>query len=140
MLKEDFRAYSGVWLSGWRLWIGDGPPISDGLRHDLDAWIDGYGEQCYDNGDEWISASASLAWHREGWRLFVRLNRELGPKGYVVLPAFGTARGVTISEERSRKFMDAEPAHDRADPNEVDEVLRLIEQIEDETHASDQRS
>lgn len=131
VLMPEFLAYHGLWVAGWRLWAGEGPPISDGLRADLDGWIDVYSSEYFENGDEWTSAAVAREWHRNGWTLFVRCNRELMPQGFVVLPVFeiGPWRCWTISDETSRRFSDdALVRATAADLKEVDDLIRLVEE------------
>lgn len=129
LLMADVEAYPGLWVTGLKLWHWEpGPPISQSLRSDLRDWIDAYTKYYYENGDAWITASKGAEWHRQGWRLFARLNRELYPKGYLVLPAFDTDESARI-RQRIRRFEHATDVLTAKDA-EVSEIWDLVAKVE----------
>jgi hypothetical protein len=130
MLMAEYKAYSGIWLAGWRLWVGDGPTVSNLLRNDLDRWIDSWGAHFFLNDEEWDANATRDEWHDTGWQLFARCNRELNPQGFLVLAAFETHPNEfrIVSEDRSAAFGAA--LVDRASAEEVERVMAQVAEVE----------
>jgi hypothetical protein len=129
LLMADAGAYPGVWVGGLKLWHSTpGPPISSSLKEALNEWVDVYTHLYFENGDEWISESSCSAWHRQGWRLFVRLNRELHPHGYLIVPAFETDEPPRARQQLDRFDRATGPVV--AEPGEAEEIWTMVEHAE----------